>query len=318
MAARPRRAAARAILEADRLIDTDMSCVSVQEALRSAGLQLDAGPGPDGIKGQDGGKQSDGAHLVLMRHGESMWNDRNLFTGCVDVPLSAKGVQEAIEAGKRLSNVPVDIIFTSALARSQVTAQIAMTEHISSKVPVMLYRGTDERAVYWSRCHSEETARDIIPIVRCWQLNERMYGRLQGYNKDEMGQSYGEAQVMAWRRSYAVAPPGGESLEMTARRTQAFFLNEVEPLLASGHNVLISAHANSLRSLVMFLEDFDDEEVVKLKVSTARPMFYRFERGAFNRIATPQSQDAPGVYALTPELATYRNVMETTEPGYSS
>jgi len=313
---------ATAILEADRLIDTELGCVSIEESMRSAGLDFynESGPGLDGVIKEGGGDEppSSGAHLVLMRHGESMWNDRNLFTGCVDVPLSKKGVQEAIAAGKRIANVPVDVIFTSALARSQVTAQIAMTEHISSKVPVVLYRGTDERAIYWSRCHSEETARDIIPIVRTWQLNERMYGRLQGYNKAEMAESHGEEKVFEWRRSYETAPPGGESLEMTGRRVQAFFLNEVEPMLAKGHNVMISAHANSLRSLVMFLEDFDAEEVVKLKVSTAMPLLYRFERGALKRSGMPQSSDAPGVYALSPELAMYRDTFDTMKPGYSS
>ena len=196
--------------------------------------------------------------------------------------------------------------------------QVGNVSSASEQVGLLSYPPKQNGDPEFVRPHSEETARDIIPIVRTWQLNERMYGRLQGYNKAEMAESHGEEKVFEWRRSYETAPPGGESLEMTGRRVQAFFLNEVEPMLAKGHNVMISAHANSLRSLVMFLEDFDAEEVVKLKVSTAMPLLYRFERGALKRSGMPQSSDAPGVYALSPELAMYRDTFDTMKPGYSS
>lgn len=111
--------------------------------------------------------------------GESMWNKYNLFTGCVDVPLSRRGIEQAFEAGRRIAAIPVDLVFTSALARSQQTAMIAMTEHLGERVPVVLYTGQNGRAILWSRIHSEVAETHAIPMIRAWELNERMYGHLQ-------------------------------------------------------------------------------------------------------------------------------------------
>uniref|UniRef100_A0A7I4DTT4 phosphoglycerate mutase (2,3-diphosphoglycerate-dependent) n=1 Tax=Physcomitrium patens TaxID=3218 RepID=A0A7I4DTT4_PHYPA len=159
--------------------------------------------------------------LILIRHGESLWNSKNLFTGCVDVPLSQKGVDEAIEAGKCISELPVDMIFTSALIRAQMTAMLAMTQHHRQKVPVILHNES-ERAEAWSRIFSDTD--EVIPVVTAWQLNERMYGELQGLNKAETAEKFGNEKVKEWRRSYDIPPPHGESLEMCAERAVKYFV----------------------------------------------------------------------------------------------
>ncbi|XAR73346.1 Phosphoglycerate mutase (2,3-diphosphoglycerate-dependent) [Bertholletia excelsa] len=197
--------------------------------------------------------------LILIRHGESLWNEKNLFSGCVDVPLTNKGVEEAIEAGKRIRNIPLDIIFTSALARAQMTAMLAMTQHRSKKVPVVRH-DENEHAKIWSQIHSEDTEKQSIPVVKAWQLNERMYGELQGFNKQETAERYGKVQVHEWRRSYDTCPPNGESLEMCSRRAVVYFREHIEPQLLSGKHVMVAAHANSLRAIIMYLDGLTSEE----------------------------------------------------------
>ncbi|XP_010445788.1 PREDICTED: uncharacterized protein LOC104728520 [Camelina sativa] len=162
------------------------------------------------------------AALILIRNGESLWNEKNLFTGCVDVPLTEKGVEEAIEAGKRISNIPVDVIFTSSLIRAQMTAMLAMIQHRRKKVPIILH-DESEQAKTWSQVFSDEIKNQSIPVIPAWQLNERMYGELQGLNKKETAEKYGKQQVHEWRRSYDIPPPMGESLEMCAERAVASF-----------------------------------------------------------------------------------------------
>ncbi|KAK7844099.1 2,3-bisphosphoglycerate-dependent phosphoglycerate mutase [Quercus suber] len=186
-------------------------------------------------------KKSNETALILMRHGESLWNEKNLFTGCVDVPLTKKGVEEAIEAGKRISNIPVDMIYTSALIRAQMTAMLAMTQHRRRKVPIIIHNES-EQARTWSEIFSEDTKKQSIPVIAAWQLNERMYGELQGLNKQETADRYGKEQVHEWRRSYDIPPPNGESLEMCAERAVAYFKDQIEPQLLSGKNVMIAAH----------------------------------------------------------------------------
>lgn len=210
------------------------------------------------------------AKLILMRHGASVWNEQNLFTGWIDIPLSKKGVTEAIEAGKKIKDLPIDIIFTSTLVRSLMTALLAMNEHSSEKVPVLIDEG-DLSQVYDKG----------IPTIQAWQLNERMYGELQGLNKDDARAKFGEEQVHIWRRSYDVPPPGGESLKMTAERTLPFFDQEIIPCLEKGMNVFVSAHGNSLRSILMEIHHLSEEEVVKLEVATGVPRVYDFVNGQF-------------------------------------
>ncbi|XP_002968544.2 uncharacterized protein LOC9650335 [Selaginella moellendorffii] len=247
--------------------------------------------------------------LILIRHGESLWNQKNLFTGCVDVPLSREGVEEAIEAGKRISNLPVDVIFTSALIRAQMTAMLAMTQHRMKKVPVILHNESS-RANSWSTVFSSKTKNETIPVFTAWELNERMYGELQGLNKKETAEKYGVQKVQEWRRSYDVPPPNGESLAMCAERAVDYFCREIEPQLSSGKNVLIAAHGNSLRSIIMYLDSLTPQEVIELELSTGVPMLYVFKDGKFLRRGSPISPDSTGPYAFTPDLALYRERLD--------
>lgn len=212
----------------------------------------------------------------MMRHGQSRWNELNLFTGWVDVPLSEGGIAEALAGGRRMQDVPIDIIFTSTLVRAQMTAFLAMSIHRSGKVPVVLHPG-EGRLEEWGTIYSESAKNSTIPVLRSWHLNERMYGRLQGLNKAETMEKYGKEQVQIWRRSYDVPPPEGESLEMTAKRTLPYFDEHILPQLNAGKNVFISAHGNSLRSIVMELDHLSKEQVLKLEIATGDPLFYSFQ-----------------------------------------
>ncbi|KAI3672409.1 hypothetical protein L6452_38497 [Arctium lappa] len=257
----------------------------------------------------DSPKKSSEAALILIRHGESLWNEKNLFTGCVDVPLTKKGVEEAVEAGKRISNIPVDMIYTSALIRAQMTAMLAMTQHRRKKVPIVLHKES-EQAKSWSQVFSEETGRQCIPVVTAWQLNERMYGELQGLNKQETADKYGKEQVHEWRRSYDIPPPNGESLEMCAERAVAYFKQQIEPQLRAGKNVMIAAHGNSLRSIIMYLDKLTSQEVISLELATGIPMLYIVKEEKYIRRGSPAAPSEAGVYAYTKNLARYRQKLD--------
>lgn len=220
--------------------------------------------------------------LILMRHGLSEWNKKNLFTGWVDISLSKEGIEEAFHAGEQIKQIPIDMIFTSTLIRGIMTGLLAMSLHESNKVPVILHEG-EGKLDEWAHCYNSKVAQELIPVVRAWQLNERMYGELQGMNKQEMREKFGEEQVQIWRRSYDVAPPSGESLKMTAERTLPYFKETIVPYLAKGKNILIAAHGNSLRSIVMFLDQLTSEEVLKLEIPTGKSLFYTYERGKFKK-----------------------------------
>ena len=195
--------------------------------------------------------------LVLIRHGQSVWNATNRFTGWTDVELSEKGEGEAATAGEQLAEVSFDVVHTSALIRAQKTAEIVMSKNrVSGEIPTK----QDER------------------------LNERNYGDLQGLNKAETAEIHGAEQVHIWRRSFDVPPPGGESLEMTAERTIPYFVEEIIPDLDSGMNVLVAAHGNSLRSIVMHIEEISPEEITKLEIPTGFPMCYKFDNGKISRL----------------------------------
>lgn len=226
------------------------------------------------------------AKLILMRHGQSRWNELNLFTGWVDIPLSQIGIDEAIAGGKRIKDLPIDIIFTSSLVRAQMTAMLVMAYHSSGKVPLVLHPG-EGKLEEWAKIHSKDARDSCVPVIRSWHLNERMYGDLQGLNKDETRQKYGADQVHIWRRSYDVPPPHGESLEMTAARTIPYFLEEIVPQLKAGKNIFVSAHGNSLRSIIMQLDQLSPEQVVKLELATGDPVIYDYHDGAFERCANP-------------------------------
>ncbi|KAL2893899.1 2 3-bisphosphoglycerate-dependent phosphoglycerate mutase [Bienertia sinuspersici] len=291
------------------------TCSSVHKhswALQASTSQIsvaDTISSPSNDTTNDKPKKTNEAALILIRHGESMWNEKNLFTGCVDVPLTKKGVEEAIEAGKRISNIPVDMIFTSSLIRAQMTAMLAMSQHRRRKVPIIMHNES-EQAKSWSEVHSEDTIKQSIPVVTAWQLNERMYGKLQGLNKQETAEKFGKEKVHEWRRSYDIPPPDGESLEMCAERAVAYFKENIETQLQSGQNIVIAAHGNSLRSIIMYLDALTSEEVINLELSTGIPLLYIFKEGKFMRRGSPVGPTEAGVYAYTRRLAAYRQKLD--------
>ena len=205
--------------------------------------------------------------LVLLRHGESEWNKENCFTGWVDIPLSAKGRKDALNAGKKLLKTNFDIVFTSTLIRAAETMTLALQDY--SKTP-WIQDSSNKWNFYFGK-HS------LIPVIRSSQLNERFYGNLQGLNKDETRKKYGVEQVQLWRRSFDVKPPKGESLKDTAKRTLPYYEKQVVPYLKKGKNVFIVAHGNSLRSIIMKLDDLTGDEVAKLEVPTGIPIVYEFD-----------------------------------------
>jgi 2,3-bisphosphoglycerate-dependent phosphoglycerate mutase len=187
--------------------------------------------------------------LVLVRHGQSDWNLKNLFTGWKDVDLTDKGVAEAREAGRKLKGqgITFDVAFTSVLKRATRTLDLML----------------------------EELGQSRIPVIKDQALNERDYGDLVGLNKDEARQKWGEEQVHIWRRSYDIAPPGGESLRDTAARVLPYYIQEILPRVLRGERVLVAAHGNSLRALVMVLDLHTTETITKLNLDTGVPMIYR-------------------------------------------
>ncbi len=225
--------------------------------------------------------------MILLRHGQSLWNKANLFTGWVDVPLSSQGMDEAIAAGKAIAQIPIDCVYTSLLIRAQMTALLALSEHDAHNIPVLLHEGHDKMA-RWSAIPAENAQTNILPVYLDWRLNERAYGALQGADKQAMREKYGDEQVKIWRRSFDVPPPGGESLEMTAQRTLPCLKERIIPELKKGHTVLVSAHGNSLRSIVMDIENLSTDEVLELEIATGQPIIYDFANDRFTPSASEQ------------------------------
>jgi 2,3-bisphosphoglycerate-dependent phosphoglycerate mutase len=190
------------------------------------------------------------SYLITLRHGQSQWNLENRFTGWVDIDLSEQGIREAQEAGEKLKGYKFDIAYTSVLIRAQRTLDIVL-DIIGQK---------------------------DIPVEKDKALNERMYGDLQGLNKDELRVKYGAEQVQIWRRSYAVAPPNGESLKDTAARVIPYWKSKIVPDLKAEKNILISAHGNSLRALVMYLEKISEQEIVGTEIPTGHPKYYLLDK----------------------------------------
>lgn len=186
------------------------------------------------------------AQLVIFRHGQSTWNLENKFTGWVDVDLTPKGIEEAQKAGEKIKSYKFDYAYSSDLKRAQKTLALAL-----------------------------ETAKHspITPIYNK-ALNERMYGDLQGLDKTETALKFGEDQVKIWRRSYDIAPPNGESLKDTAARVLPYFESEIEPKLKAGKNVIVVAHGNSLRALIMHLEKMTPQQILEFEIGTAQPRLY--------------------------------------------
>ena len=220
--------------------------------------------------------------LVLLRHGESMWNKKNVFTGWVDVPLSNEGIQEALAAGKKFAAVNFDIIYTSTLVRAMQTTMLFMANNKNNKVPIVIHEQNDQQSK-WSKIYCPDMHQEIIPVYTDWHLNERYYGELQGYNKAKTAKIYGQEQVHLWRRSYDIPPPNGECLKDTATRTIPFFTAKIIPLLKQNKNVLVVAHGNSLRSIVMHLDNLSTQEVIDLEIPTGVPILYHYQNGKFSK-----------------------------------
>jgi 2,3-bisphosphoglycerate-dependent phosphoglycerate mutase len=213
--------------------------------------------------------------LLLLRHGQSAWNKKNIFTGWIDIPLSLEGMQESIVAGKKISNYLIDVIYTSYLARSDMTAFLAMAQ--TTQIPCVQHSKIDIRYAQGADGHS------LVPLYKAEELNERMYGELQGKNKEQMKKEFGVDQVQLWRRSFDVSPPKGESLFATAQRTIPFFHKEIIPRLQKGETVLVVAHGNSLRSIVMDIEKLSKEAVIDLEIATGEVRVYEYLEGIFSR-----------------------------------
>ena len=191
-------------------------------------------------------------NLILVRHGQSEWNEKNLFTGWENPGLTNKGKSEAENAGKLIKNLDItfDYMFTSALVRAQLTGSIIL-----------------------SQINQED-----IPIFKDKALNERFYGDLQGLNKDECRDRWGDEQVQIWRRSYDKGPPSGETLKETGERVLPYYLDQIHPLILQDKNILIAAHGNSLRALIKHLNKISDEDIVKLEIPTGAPIHYLFDK----------------------------------------
>ena len=183
--------------------------------------------------------------LILVRHGQSTYNEENRFTGWKDVDLTQKGINEAIASASLLKDISIDLAFTSNLIRAQKTLNLILKEL------------------------------DLeLDITKNEALNERDYGSLVGQNKFEAAQKYGEEQVQIWRRSYDIPPPDGESLKMTLERTVPYFKDNILPILAKGNNIIISAHGNSIRSIVMYLLSISQEDILKTEIGWCEPWVF--------------------------------------------
>jgi len=189
------------------------------------------------------------AQLLIFRHGQSIWNLENKFTGWVDVDLSPKGIEEAKQAGFKIQNLHFDYAYSSSLVRAQNTLKIALKTANQSEIPI-----TFDKA-----------------------LNERMYGDLEGLDKTETAKKYGEEQVKIWRRSFDIPPPNGESLKDTAARVLPYFKDEIIPKLKEGKSIVIVAHGNSLRALIMFLEQMTPKQILEFEIGTAQPRLYELD-----------------------------------------
>ena len=194
-------------------------------------------------------------NLILVRHGQSEWNEKNLFTGWENPGLTKKGLDEAKNAGILIDELDIEFhcMFTSALIRAQLTGSIILETINQTK----------------------------IEVIKDKALNERFYGDLQGLNKDECREKWGEEQVQIWRRSYDGGPPGGESLKETGERVLPYYLDQIHPLINLDKNIIIAAHGNSLRSLIKHLDTISDEDIVKLEIPTGAPIHYLFDKDGY-------------------------------------
>lgn len=218
------------------------------------------------------------SYLILVRHGESRWNKDNKFTGWVDVPLSEKGIKEALANANELENIELDVAFTSDLSRAQETLLLILAEQ--DRTGIFLHNNDKIKNYKW---YKTKLNKKEIPIYSHVALNERYYGRLQGQNKDKVRKKFGEKKVFTWRRGYISVPPGGESLKNVYDRAVPYFKKEVLPVLKKKQNVIISAHGNSLRALVKYIEDISSENIAHLELANGKPIIYKYKNNKLIR-----------------------------------
>jgi len=213
------------------------------------------------------------AELTIIRHGESVWNLENRFTGWMDVQLSPKGIEEAKKAGTSLKGCKFDKVFVSHLTRAIDTMHILLEANGEKRTQTISHHDDKEMQ---KREHSSQGG-DELKIIQSKALAERYYGNLQGMNKDECRKKFGEEQVQIWRRSYDVQPPGGESLKDTLHRVMPFFNRYIAPELKGDRKILIVAHGNSLRAIVKHLENISDSEIPNYELATGVPIVYELD-----------------------------------------
>ena len=211
--------------------------------------------------------------LVLVRHGQSQWNLENRFTGWTDVPLSQKGIDEAISAGQKLKDVEFDTMYVSHMLRAIQTLHYILINSNSKRTPIIYHEDKRIR----DREHHTGDPNSEIPIFMSVDLAERYYGDLQGLNKQETRKKHGDEQVHIWRRSYDVTPPGGESLKDTCDRTNPYYKKYILEDLQDGKTVLVSAHGNSLRAITMHVENISEQEIPNVEIPTGIPIVYIFD-----------------------------------------
>ena len=213
--------------------------------------------------------------LILVRHGQSQWNLENRFTGWVDVPLSKKGIEEAISAGKKLKDFEFDKMYVSHMLRAIQTLNYILVESNNDKTPI--FKHENERV---SKCELNYTGNPEkeIHVYQSVELAERYYGDLQGLNKQKTREKYGDEQVHLWRRSYDINPPNGESLKDTCERTTPYYKKYIMKDIQEGKNVLVSAHGNSLRAITMFVEKISEEDIPTVEIPTGVPIVYTFDK----------------------------------------
>lgn len=205
-------------------------------------------------------------HLILLRHGQSQWNLENRFTGWTDVDLTAAGEAEAEHAGRLLKDIRLDRVYTSTLTRARRTAQLALSAAEAAGADV----GAVKNGAGWKLTEHDD-------------LRERDYGDLVGLNKAETAEKYGDEQVHQWRRGFAVNPPGGESLADVVERVRPYFEREIWPHVVAGENVLVAAHGNSLRAVLVIIGEYDPEDIPNIELPTGKPLVFDFENGEKKR-----------------------------------
>ena len=214
------------------------------------------------------------SRLILVRHGESQWNLENRFTGWIDVPLSKKGIEESISAGKKLKDIEFDTMYVSHMLRAIQTLHHIIIESNDKRTPIIYHE--EKRIHDWE--HHTSDPKTEIPIYMSVDLAERYYGNLQGLNKQKTREEYGDEQVHLWRRSYDVNPPSGESLKNTCERTTPYYKKYILKDLQDDKTALVTAHGNSLRSITMYVENISEQEIPNVEIPTGVPIVYTLDK----------------------------------------